>query len=412
METITIAARSIARNRRRSMLTILSIVIGTTVLMNMQGILRGLTTVAYSHMMDMDTAQVQIEASGYRADARRLPLDFTIRDPERLMAALSREPGVAAVSARVDALFEVTNGLIGVRAMARGIGAAEAGVTAIGRSVTKGKFLAPGQPGLLVGSGLAARLGLDVGDPVFYTALDRKSARNLGAATVVGIFTFGYPLMDDMTVYIDIDQARSFLGLEDEATRIVVRGDNPRASDALTKTVAASLARTGSSGLSVYEWKTFAEILVSTIETRVLLLGTVLLALYALIIAGIFNSMAMNVQERWREIGTLRAIGMRRRKLERLFLTEGLILGLAGCAIAVIPSTICGLLLGGIGIDISGLLPRDIPIPFGTRMYAVYAPADALKAAAAALAAGMAGSLLPSFRAARVSIVEALGNTR
>ncbi len=412
METIRIAARSIVRNRRRSMLTILSIVIGTTVLMNMQGLLRGLTSVSYSHMMDIDTAQAQIEVRGYRADARRLPLDFTIREPEKLIDALHHEAGVAAISARVDASFEVTNGERGIRVMARGISAAEADVTSVRRALVQGSFLEPGQPGLLIGSGLAQKLGLKIGDPVFYTALDKKSARNLGAAKIVGIFSFGYPLMDDMTVYIDIDQARTFLGLGDEATRLVIRGDNPWDSARLARTISASLARSGRVDLVAYEWKTFAEILVSTIETRLVLLGAVLSALYALIIAGIFNSMAMNVQERYREIGTLRAIGMRRRKLEKLFLVEGLLLGLAGCIVAALPSTVFGLLLGGIGLDVSWLLPRDVPIPFGSRLYAVYSVADALKAIAAAMGAALVGSLVPSFRAARLPIVDALGNTR
>jgi putative ABC transport system permease protein len=395
------------------MLTILSIVIGVTALMNMQGVLRGLTSVAYSHMMDIDTAQVQIEAADYRADARRFPLDFTIRETGKLARMLAGERGVAAVSARVDAAFEVTNGVRGVRAMARGVSAAEVDVTTIGRAVVRGSFLRPGEPGLLLGSGLAAKLGLEVGDPVFYTALDRKSARNLGAATVVGIFDFGYPLMDDFTVYIDIDQARSFLGLgEDESTRLAIRGERPQDSRKLANTISAILAGSGNGYLAAHEWKVFAESLVSTVETRVVLLGTILVVLFALIVAGIFNSMSMNVQERYREIGTLRAIGMRRWRLVRLFMVEGLLLGLAGCAISALPSTLSGLLLGGIGIDISTLLPRDIPIPFGSRMYAVYSAADALKAIAAALAAAFLGSLVPAFRAAQVPITDALGNTR
>ena len=51
--------------------------------------------------------------------------------------------------------------------------------------------------------------------------------------------------------------------------------------------------------------------------------------LIALVTVGILNSMSMAVQERFREIGTLRAIGMNRRQLTRLFLLEGFSLGFA-----------------------------------------------------------------------------------
>ena len=91
-------------------------------------------------------------------------------------------------------------------------------------------------------------------------------------------------------------------------------------------------------------------------------------------------AMAMNVQERFREIGTLRAIGIRRSGLERMFLVEGLVMGLAGCLIACVPSTAIGLWLGVWGIDLSGIFPRDIPIPFGTALHASYSVVDALRA--------------------------------
>lgn len=418
MELMQIAIRNIRRNERRSRLTIITIVIGVAILMNMQGIYRGLTTSVYGHMMAMDTGQVQVENSGYRADARRLPLDRTIGNPDALAGALRALPGVAAVSERVDASFEITNGRDGARVQARGVSQDEARVTELGSKIVAGRLFAPGEAGLVIGKGMADKLGLKVGDAAYFTALDRHSVRNLGSAPVVGIFEFGFPLLDDYMLYLDIDQARNFLDLGPVATRLVVRGSDPNASAALTKEVAAAVAKlrpvppSSPDALTVYEWKTFAENLVSTIETRLQLLLTILVVLFSLIIAGIFNTMAMNVQERQREIGTLRAIGIRRSGLERIFLLEGAVMGLMGCVIAAVPATIVGLWLGVWGIDISGIMPRDIPIPFGSVLHASYSIVDALRAVAAGVGAAVVGSWVPARQAARLPITEAIAAVR
>ncbi len=412
MELVQIALRNIRRNERRSKLTIITIVIGVTILMNVQGLLRGITTTVYGHMMAMDTAQVQVEAAGYRADARRLPLDQVVDDPDSLAAALRKVPGVVAVSERVDAAFELTNGREGVRTIARGVSQDEARVTDLGKNLVAGAMFGPGEPGLVIGKGLAAKLGLKVGDAAYFTALDRHSVRNLGSAPVTGIFEFGYPLLDDRLVYTDIDQARAFLDLGKVATRLVVRGADPQDSEALAAKVAAAVAAARPAGLAVHEWKTYAENLVSTIETRLSLIITILGVLFVLIIAGIFNTMAMNVQERHREIGTLRAIGIRRSGLQAMFFVEGLMMGLGGCLIAAIPSTVVGVWLGVWGLDLSGIFPRDIPIPFGSALKSSYSVLDALRAVAAGLGAATLGSILPARAAARLPITEALGSVR
>ncbi len=415
METLRIAIRNIARNRRRSKLTVVTIVIGATILMNAQGIIRGFTTTVYGRMMAMDTAQAQVERAEYRADARRLPLDLLVPDSAALAGRLAALPGVAAVAERVDFSMEITNGSEGTQVMARGIAQEEAQVTELGSRIVAGRLFGPGEPGLVIGSGLARKLGLGVGDAAYFTAMDRHSAKNLGSEPVVGIFEFGYPLMDDMLACVDLGRARAFLDLGPGATRIVLRGKDPRASAALAAEVGRALGDVGPPGgprLAAYEWKTFAENLVSTIETRLKLMGVIIATLFALITAGIFNTMAMNVQERFREIGTMRAIGIRRAGLERIFVAEGFVMGLMGCAIAVLPASAVGLWLGVFGVDISGVLPRDIPIPFGSVLKASYSVVDALRALAAGLGAAALGSLLPARRAARLPIADALGAAR
>lgn len=409
MELFAIAFRNVERNRRRSMLNIIALVIGLTMLISASGLMRGLSSSAYSNMMAMDTAQVQIENRSYRADARRLPLDYDIGNPAPLVERVAMIPGVAAVSTRIDAAFELTNGREGVRVSARAVDAAEARVTDVATRLVAGTYFKPGEPGLIVGKDLAEKLGLSVGDQAFFTGLDKHSVRNLGSATITGIFSFGYPILDGSLVYIDMAQAQGFLDMPDAVTRLVVKGEYPEDSATLTSRIAAELA--DRSDLVVYEWKTFAETLVSSIESRLAILRFMITILFVLIAIGILNTMSMSVQERFREIGTLRAVGMRSRKLMAMFLIEGSWLGIGGILISCIPAGLIALALGVGGIDMASALPKDVPIPFGSRLYSSYALGDVLAAWLVALLAAILGSILPARRAAKLPITQCLGNT-
>jgi putative ABC transport system permease protein len=92
--------------------------------------------------------------------------------------------------------------------------------------------------------------------------------------------------------------------------------------------------------------------------------------MYLLIVLGILNSMSMSVHERTREIGTLRAIGIRRKSLVRLFMLEALWLALPAILAALILSVPGVYYLQFVGVDLAGALPPDLPVPFGERFRA------------------------------------------
>jgi len=160
----------------------------------------------------------------------------------------------------------------------------------------------------------------------------------------------------------------------------------------------------------VYPWKEFAKTLVDTLESRIRIMTFMMFILIVLVTVGILNSMSMAVQERFREIGTLRAIGMNRKMLRRLFLAEGFALGLAGGLTGMVAAL--GLAWLGLtyGIDARGFLPPDIPIPMTSVMRPAYPLFDFPLAALAAAMIAVVGSILPARRAGKMIIRDALGS--
>ncbi|MEI8094455.1 MAG: FtsX-like permease family protein [Spirochaetales bacterium] len=415
MEMFNIALRNVFRNPRRTALNLVAIGLGVTIILTMKGWVGGLSTSAYQTQIDLDTAHVQVLDSRYQEEARRLPLDLRLRNWPAVKAALAELPDLVGAGPRLDFAAQISNGETALTTSVRGVEPAdEAKTNTVAQQITLGTWLT-GDNQVVLGSGLARKLNLNVGDQVFLTALDQYGVRNLVDASVAGIFTTGYGIFDDAVVYTSLKKAQDTLDLgPGDATRLVLRFRN---TDNLDRDVArvkaalekAGLVRSGDSSLSVYPWREFAKGLVDTIESRVALMMAGLGLLVVLVTIGILNSMSMAVQERFQEIGTLRAIGMNRRRLSQMFLLEGFCLGLAGGLIGMTAAALLAWVGVTYGVDARGFLPREVPVPLVTVLRPTYWITDFPLAALAAAGLATLGSLLPARRAGQMVIRDVLG---
>ena len=151
----------------------------------------------------------------------------------------------------------------------------------------------------------------------------------------------------------------------------------------------------------MYSWRTFAAVIVSATSADIGGFWIILFVMFLLVVIGIVNSMSTAVQERTREIGTLRAIEIRRSQLVLLFLVEAASLALVAAAIGCVLGGLFAWYMTGVGFDFS-TTSLEMPISFGHRFTGDYRPVDFLVASA------LAGSLLPTRRAARLFIPRSL----
>jgi len=412
MELFIVALRNVFRNPRRTALNMFAIGLGVMIVLTMKGWIGGFAVQAYQTQIDLDTTHLQILNQGYEAEARRLPLDLRIKDWPAVKAAVGSVADVAGVGARLDFDADLSNGVTSIHLLVRGVDpGGEALTTTIPEQIRQGQWLASDRD-VVIGSGTARKLGLKVGDQVFLTALDQYGVRNLVDGSVSGIFDSGYGIFDDGVVYLTLKKAQDTLSLgPGDATRVTVKFKQLRDLNADLPLVQRALDSAGvSAGTAVYPWREFAKTLVDTLESRIRLLTFMMFILIVLVTVGILNSMSMAVQERFREIGTLRAIGMNRHKLTRLFLMEGFVLGLAGGLAGMVAALGLAWLGLAFGIDVRGFLPPEIPIPLVSVMRPAYSAADFPLAALAAALIAVVGSILPARRAGKMVIRAALGS--
>jgi ABC-type antimicrobial peptide transport system permease subunit len=132
-----------------------------------------------------------------------------------------------------------------------------------------------------------------------------------------------------------------------------------------------------------------------------------LIILIAILVTGIMNTMWIAIRERTREIGTLRAIGMQRGAVARMFLVESLLLGLVGTTVGAIIGALIGL----------GLNALHIPVPIGVQLFLMsdhvfIAVTSSILIGAVVLLTIISGlaALYPSIRAARLRPIEAMAH--
>jgi putative ABC transport system permease protein len=179
----------------------------------------------------------------------------------------------------------------------------------------------------------------------------------------------------------------------------------------LTAATVAELGRrfpTRETGLQFVPWFELADFYNKTVRLFSRQMLVVELIIAVIIILTISNLAVMNVHERTSEIGTLMAIGLRRRKILRLFLFEGIILGLVGGTAGALIGWVLSLIISAIGI------PMPPPPGMDEGFDAEFLVTGALAANGFLLAVGAAtfATLYPAWKASHLRIVDALRRGR
>ena len=121
----------------------------------------------------------------------------------------------------------------------------------------------------------------------------------------------------------------------------------------------------------------------------------------------IFNTTMMVVYERMKEIGTLRALGLKDRSVIKLFLAESGIISFAGTFVGFIIGSVITLILNKTGIDFTASL-TGVDIDISNVIYPYFNLFTAILVSLYAIGVSLLATLAPSFKAVKLEIVETL----
>ena len=350
------------RRRARTALTVVGVAVGVTAIIAIGAWVEGVNA-------SISTVATEADLMVLEADINDMQLSVI---EERVGAWISALPQVAHVSGCV-------NGLVALEGMPIFIvhGYHPAGYAMRHYKVVEGEGLGSGRQ-ILLGRRTADVLGKEIGDRVMILS---------SAYRIVGIYETG-DVLEERGGVIALRQAQTLFNKPHQVTFYAVKVEERDDVEEVAQRI-----RERFPDLSVTRSADFAE---STPDIQMMGQMTGVMFWLAVLVGsvGLVNTMGMSVLERTREIGVLRALGWRKRRVLALILGESLALTLLGGIIGIIWSWAMVRLLA--------LWPATASI--GLR----FTPGLLAQALALAVVLGAVGGLYPAWRATRMRPVEAL----
>ena len=285
-------------------------------------------------------------------------------------------------------------------------------VTSLPRHFTKGdlsfRTTQPGvDGGIAIGVRLASKLTVYPGDIVTIVApAGSKYSSSLGTFIpkwrryeVTGLFETGMYDYDNSYVVMRREIAQDFAGLDSAVTGLEVRLADPRHADTFATTLEAQLGYP----YRALDWQSQNRSLFSALKLEKLGMGLVVFLICVVAAFNIVGTLTMVVRDKTREIGILLAMGMRPASIRRIFLAQGVFIGLVGTALGAI----FGLILGA-SVNNGQLIPIDPSIYFIDHLPVHTEMQDAVFVIVASLLIATLAPLYPSIQAARLEPVGAI----
>uniref|UniRef100_A0A7C1FQX0 ABC transporter permease n=1 Tax=Caldilinea aerophila TaxID=133453 RepID=A0A7C1FQX0_9CHLR len=397
-----IAYRDLARNRRRTLFTMLAVALGLALLITLNGYISGVMEDGLQNSIRLQTGHVQVRAATYPDGKHSVQWKDLIERPEEIAAQAMTMPEVRAAAPILwlDAVLSTGNESIGLQVY--GIDVTSALHDPLRASIVAGAFLdANDRSGVLMGERLAQSLNLKVGDTVHLVTINANGEPVEAPFVIRGLFSSGVLVYDESVLFMPLTRAQSFALTGNRASTVMIelheRNDAER--------VALALAQPG---LQALTWRDMNAFIIQSMDTAFsfyMILDAIVMLIVAVIIA---NTLLMAVFERVRELGILAALGMKRLQILQMILFEAAIIALAGIAVGVVLGLLGVAFLTQNGFVLGEMAATAGNLPMSNVIYARFAPDLFAWLAVWTFLIALLASLYPAWFAARLEPVRAL----
>ena len=381
-----IAKKQMLERKKQSILSIVGVFIGITVLIVSLGVSNGLDKNMINSILSL-TSHINV----YSPE--------NIPNYEELVKNIEEVKGVKGAVPTIE-----TQGIIKYEGHGEPY---VAGVKVVGYDLDKaikvmklddyiidGKIDVEDKKSILIGKELAASMGAMVGDKVKLITSEETDLE----MTIGGIFQSGFYEYDVNMVLIPLQTAQYITYSDETVGRLSVRLDNPYDAQELIYDVARKLP----TDLYIGTWGEQNRALLSALTLE----KTIMLVVFSLIaiVAGFLIWITLNtlVREKTKDIGIMRAMGFSKKNIMLIFLIQGIILGIIGIILGIIVSLILLYYIKNYAVDLVSNIYylKDIPIEISLKEIAIIVGANFIVI--------LISSIFPAYRAAKLENVEAL----
>lgn len=324
---IKLAWRNLWRNRRRTLITLASVLMAVVLAIAIRSIQKGAYGSMIANAVRFSTGYIQVHDKGFWKE-QNINNSFELDDS--VSSAVKNQKQVSAAVPRLESYALASSGLHTKGVAVIGVDPRkEDQMTQLSHKINQGNFFDThsGQ-GILVGDGLARYLHLHLGDTLVLLGQGFHGNTAAGQYRIQGIFHYPIEQLNNALVYLYLPDAQVLFSAPERITSISLMLKNPKEMDAVHESLQKELG----SSYEVMNWPVMNKTLVQEIKGDNAG-GIIMLAILYIVVAfGVFGTILMMTMERRKEFAVMIAIGMHRAKLTMVIIFETIFIGLLGIA--------------------------------------------------------------------------------
>jgi len=328
---ITLAWRNLWRKKRRTFITISSVMFATILAIFLMSMIAGMKDQMVDTIVRTSTGFLQIQDALYFDEPS---MDHALELTGEVEQALEKHSGRISFTVPRIQGFSLASKELGARgALVTGIlPEKEDKMNNLSSNLTEGSMFGTDDQFAVVAEGLAQQLDLAIGDTIVLLGQGFQGMTAAGKYPVGGIIRFFMPEENNVMVYLPLREAQWFFVAENRLTNLIVMTENESEADALAADLQNEL---DPEWYAVKTWDELMPDFLMAFEVRDAQVKIMAWVLYIVVGFGIFGTIVTMVYERLREFGILLSIGLKRTQLAIVCLMETIIISLLGVAAGI-----------------------------------------------------------------------------
>ncbi len=307
-----------------TVISILGIMVGVAALITVISVMTGFSSYMQDRILGT-TSHILVSGVGGMEDAQDVV--SRVLDLDGVLAAAPYVMGQSLLKVDGDVTGVVVRGIDPVQ---------EAGVTDLAGNMIMGSLEDLDDDGIVIGVELARQRGLRVGDQLTLVSPSEISSPFgmvplMERFAIKGVFDTGMYEYDTGLVLITTRAAQVFFDLGETVTGVAVKTDDIYRTHEIAERIQGELGRS----VWVRDWREMNQNLFSALKLEKITMFIILVLIIIVAAFNIVGTLILVVMEKGREIAILKAMGATRKNIGRIFMLEGLIIGLGGTALGL-----------------------------------------------------------------------------
>ncbi|HCP17191.1 MAG: FtsX-like permease family protein [bacterium] len=405
---IKLAFKNIFRNRQRTFLTLLPIIFGVTLLIVMFSLLDGLNRDSINNLINYESATLKIVSKNFSIFDKKIDINkvgFIV--PDEIVEFLKNSKLVESFTPEIIFTGDLSDGINRLPVLVKGIDFSSYKKTFKTLEKTYPKIDDFENDKLLIGSDLLKYFEINFDSILIIQSRTSGGTFDAFDVKLLGVVSTGNPNIDRTTTYVDIEKARDFLNIGNKVSNISIKLKKDSSLYDFMKSFENVLSKYPY--LKLVTWEDFA-VEIRAIDSAKRYSGSILIFVFLLIGGvGIANTILLSIYERFKEVGTMRAMGAPNSVILKMFLFEGATLGFLGSLIGMVLGGLLSFYLYKVGLDFSSLIKdMDIGYPIKNTFRGSFDLISIIKSGIFGILIGIIASFYPSRRAIKENIIRIL----